>query len=908
MKRILILIFILSSVRAFSQVVNYDKVTVPLVKIKNSAVAPIPSNGYLYSKSNKLYFGDKRIDASVSWLNILDYGADSTGVLDAAAAINSALADVSIRGGTIYFPSGKYKVSSRIIIPNDGTSPVGKQKTIKLLGSAGSISSFYRSSGTLVECTYAGTGSKIFANGYGLLQIENISFYNSGNESYPILFTTKTTLKLNNCGFYGYPSHCVDAVKLGGLGWGENASDTSMFGGYGTVIENCWFDYTKKGISLLSACNGVVIKNNHFGYGCSNEPHIYILGYHHPWYSEWNSGGTISDNLFEMDARKWGIWANNANNFTFNGNTFYDMPLAGGSTDALFKFGPNTRAMTVLEGFNPYGPIVPNVDSTNAYPPHYSDSGRYNVHVGMYSQLYDLFVKNKFTAASVKTPSLTVDDSTNINTAVGVYNTQTIGTGKKGISRLNLGRRISGNYSNSACIGSETKDDNAARGRLTFSTNSYGTMTEWGRFTEDGYLGIGTTNPATKVEVDGEITAAGGRSGLWNLAYANRWTAASNGLYYESGNVAIGQWLQPLKRKFAIKADNSNGYGQLGIFGETDTLKSLRIGYNTTGNFGFVQSIHETNALTPLVLQPDGGKIGIGTTSPLRGLHVTTNFQVDAVGASTIGSSSTSSVNETADVLFIARNSSSASVRTIAGIAEALNGVGSTNTIQAINGIAQTNSACASNLTTTTTGGGLRSRYLVTHNGSGTISQASAISAIVSNSTSGSGTITDASCFHAETFGVATGKTTTNASGLWVRGGSTGGGTLTNRYGILIDDLVGGTNRYGIYQVGTSDKNYFGGTVVINGAFNYAADAQASDTYVITLSPAITAYTAGLYLAFKANTINAGVATINVNGLGAKTIVKRASTTLADGDIVAGQLCMMVYDGTNFILINPTTH
>lgn len=82
----------------------------------------------------------------------------------------------------------------------------------------------------------------------------------------------------------------------------------------------------------------------------------------------------------------------------------------------------------------------------------------------------------------------------------------------------------------------------------------------------------------------------------------------------------------------------------------------------------------------------------------------------------------------------------------------------------------------------------------------------------------------------------------------------------------------------------------------------YAADAQANDTYVITPSPAIASYTTGLMLNFKANTVNTGAATINVSGLGAKTIVKPYGQTLEDGDIAAGQIATIVYDGTNFVL------
>lgn len=92
------------------------------------------------------------------------------------------------------------------------------------------------------------------------------------------------------------------------------------------------------------------------------------------------------------------------------------------------------------------------------------------------------------------------------------------------------------------------------------------------------------------------------------------------------------------------------------------------------------------------------------------------------------------------------------------------------------------------------------------------------------------------------------------------------------------------------------------------GAEIYAADAGANDTYVVTLSPVPAAYTTGMVVRFKANTINTGAATLNVNSLGAKTIVKYVNTPLADGDIAAGMFCTVIYDGTNFVLQNPNAN
>jgi len=82
----------------------------------------------------------------------------------------------------------------------------------------------------------------------------------------------------------------------------------------------------------------------------------------------------------------------------------------------------------------------------------------------------------------------------------------------------------------------------------------------------------------------------------------------------------------------------------------------------------------------------------------------------------------------------------------------------------------------------------------------------------------------------------------------------------------------------------------------------YSADAEASDTYAITTSPAIAAYATGMAFRVKFNTANTGAATINVDAKGAKNITKAGATALATGDILAAQVGTIVYDGTQFQL------
>jgi hypothetical protein len=85
---------------------------------------------------------------------------------------------------------------------------------------------------------------------------------------------------------------------------------------------------------------------------------------------------------------------------------------------------------------------------------------------------------------------------------------------------------------------------------------------------------------------------------------------------------------------------------------------------------------------------------------------------------------------------------------------------------------------------------------------------------------------------------------------------------------------------------------------------DYVADAGANDSYAITVVPAITAYAVGQEFTFKANTANTGACTLNVCGLGAKTIKKDVTTDLITGDILAGQTVKVSYDGTNMQMVS----
>jgi hypothetical protein len=79
--------------------------------------------------------------------------------------------------------------------------------------------------------------------------------------------------------------------------------------------------------------------------------------------------------------------------------------------------------------------------------------------------------------------------------------------------------------------------------------------------------------------------------------------------------------------------------------------------------------------------------------------------------------------------------------------------------------------------------------------------------------------------------------------------------------------------------------------------------ASGTNTYTATYVPTITEYEDGLKVLVRFTNGNSGASTINLNGLGAKTIVKGTSTALVSGDIPANTTLLLAYDGTNFVIV-----
>lgn len=105
-----------------------------------------------------------------------------------------------------------------------------------------------------------------------------------------------------------------------------------------------------------------------------------------------------------------------------------------------------------------------------------------------------------------------------------------------------------------------------------------------------------------------------------------------------------------------------------------------------------------------------------------------------------------------------------------------------------------------------------------------------------------------------------------------------------------------------------------GAVVVIDPTINrtvldsdYVVAGGVANTYTATLVPAITSYRTGQKITVQIPATNTGASTINVNALGAKSIVTNVSSALISGELVINSIVELVYDGVNFQITSSST-
>ena len=110
-----------------------------------------------------------------------------------------------------------------------------------------------------------------------------------------------------------------------------------------------------------------------------------------------------------------------------------------------------------------------------------------------------------------------------------------------------------------------------------------------------------------------------GSWGTWNLIYSSA-----------NSNRSTVDWtvrdLEAFRQARVISTSAYNSeYGQLKLMDATNTYKFLYLGYDKnlgTSGSGYIQAVHQSNAWTNLLLNPNGGNIGISNTSPTQKLTI----------------------------------------------------------------------------------------------------------------------------------------------------------------------------------------------------------------------------------------------------------------------------------------------
>ena len=203
---------------------------------------------------------------------------------------------------------------------------------------------------------------------------------------------------------------------------------------------------------------------------------------------------------------------------------------------------------------------------------------------------------------------------------------------------VNIGYSNTVNVTNTGLVGIGTASPSATlqvaqgtSGSNTVSNSALGTtVTGVGtQFLDTFKVGdtitiVGQTVAITAIASNTSMTTAvitNANSGVsYTLVGGTRFSVLGN------GNVGIGTTgpTAPLHVAGDVALyPTTSVYGQLEITGKTLPAHRLAIGYNSTTNCGFIQSVHDGTAYTPLLLNPTGANVGIGTTAPVARVNVT---------------------------------------------------------------------------------------------------------------------------------------------------------------------------------------------------------------------------------------------------------------------------------------------
>ena len=91
---------------------------------------------------------------------------------------------------------------------------------------------------------------------------------------------------------------------------------------------------------------------------------------------------------------------------------------------------------------------------------------------------------------------------------------------------------------------------------------------------------------------------------------------------------------------------------------------------------------------------------------------------------------------------------------------------------------------------------------------------------------------------------------------------------------------------------------------ILANAGDFAVATGGGNNYALSVDAQISAYSRGQVFKFQAPFTNTSTATLAVNGLAAKNIVKNSGATLDAGDISTNEVVVVVFDNTNMAVVS----
>jgi hypothetical protein len=161
--------------------------------------------------------------------------------------------------------------------------------------------------------------------------------------------------------------------------------------------------------------------------------------------------------------------------------------------------------------------------------------------------------------------------------------------------------------------------------------------------TGNSRVGIGMNNPGYALDVTGDFNVSGNIRIGGVPFFSSQWTTSGSDIYYTTGNVGIGTASPKAVTHVGKLSANSGTFddipqSNMGIsatFPDSTRLWlanrlsatgedywGMALGTKYTGDI-YIQSVNKNStAVYDLLLQPNGGNVGIGTASPSAPLHV----------------------------------------------------------------------------------------------------------------------------------------------------------------------------------------------------------------------------------------------------------------------------------------------